>query len=105
MATLPRQAWYPAVRERQIATGDRVVDTPPTCRKISGLSQPLNVLNVPDAYLKLSTVVAVTGLSESTIRRRMLDRSFPLPVRLSPRCTRWVAANVCEWLRAQKSAD
>lgn len=62
--------------------------------------QPLNVLNVPEAHLKLSTVVAVTGLSKSTIRRRIADGSFPGPIRHGKRCTRWVSRDVAAWLRA-----
>lgn len=67
-------------------------------------AQPLNVLNVPEAHLKLSTVVAVTGLSESTIRRRIADGAFPRPIRHGKRCTRWVSRDVAAWLQAGDEA-
>lgn len=70
-----------------------------TFKQKSGASQPLDVLSVPDALLKLTTVVSLTGLSESTIRRRIADGSFPKPIKRSVRCTRWISRDVATWLR------
>jgi prophage regulatory protein len=69
------------------------------------LPQPLNVLDVPQAHLKISTVIALTGMSESTIRRRIADGHFPPPIHHGKRCTRWVARDVATWLEASGQVD
>ncbi len=51
--------------------------------------------------LKEGEVVDLTGLSRSTIRRRMSDADFPLPRRLGPKAIRWYKDEVDEWLAAQ----
>ncbi|WP_243457468.1 helix-turn-helix transcriptional regulator [Ottowia testudinis] len=68
-----------------------------------GPSQTVDSLKIPEALLKISTVIAVTGLSESSIRRKMAAGDFPLPVRDGLRCTRWIAAEVQAWLRARQA--
>ena len=60
--------------------------------------QPLNAISVPDALLKVATVGAVTGLSSSSIFRKVAAGEFPQPVRLGKRCTRWRASLVTAWL-------
>lgn len=59
------------------------------------------VVQIADALLKIQTVIAVTGLSESTIRRKVSDGTFPKPIKDGCRCTRWVAGSVTSWLRAK----
>lgn len=66
-------------------------------------AQPFHVLQIADALLKIQTVIGVTGLSESSIRRKVADGKFPLPVKDGTRCTRWVAGDVTNWLRAKGS--
>lgn len=65
--------------------------------------QPLEAASLPDALLKIATVAAVTGLSASTIFRKLAadPPQFPEPVRLGSRCTRWKSASVRAWLAAQ----
>lgn len=60
----------------------------------------LEVFSVPDAHVRLSAVVAITGLSESTIRRRLQTSDFPAPIRHGKRCTRWIARDVLAWLNS-----
>jgi prophage regulatory protein len=67
-------------------------------------AQTLQALHIPEALLKIQTVTAVTGLSETSIRRKMAEGKFPQPVKDGARCTRWVAANVASWLRARAAA-
>ena len=67
-------------------------------------AQTLQALHIPEALLKIQTVIAVTGLSESTIRRKVAQGKFPAPVKDGTRCTRWVAGNVTNWLRAKVAA-
>ena len=61
--------------------------------------QTLDSLKIPEALLRISTVTAVTGLSESSIRRKVAAGQFPAPVKDGLRCTRWVAADVLTYLR------
>jgi prophage regulatory protein len=63
-------------------------------------AQPLETLHIPEARLKLKTVVALTGLSESSIRRRVAAGDFPAPQKYGARCIRWISAEVLDWLSA-----
>lgn len=59
----------------------------------------------PDAQLKIQTVVELTGLSESSIRRKVSASIFPAPIKDGPHCTRWVASDVTAWLRSRAGAS
>ncbi len=63
--------------------------------------QTLDSLKIPEALLRISTVIDATGLAESTIRRKVAAGEFPAPIKMGTRCTRWVAADVQNWLRKQ----
>jgi len=63
--------------------------------------QPLHAAQVADALLRLSTVVAITGLSRSSLYARIKAGSFVEPIRLGTRCTRFRAGDVQAWLVAQ----
>lgn len=63
--------------------------------------QTLDSLKIPEARLRISTVIDVTGMSESSIRRKVAAGQFPAPVKDGTRCTRWIAAEVMNWLRAK----
>lgn len=66
-------------------------------------TQPLHVAQVADALLRLSTVEAITGLGKSTIYAKLKanDGSFPKPIRLGSRCTRFKAGDITAWLAEQ----
>lgn len=66
--------------------------------------QTVQSLHIPEALLKIQTVIEVTGLSESSIRRKVAEGKFPTPVKDGKRCTRWVAGAVSNWLRAKGAA-
>jgi len=51
----------------------------------------------PDTMLNMHDVSRLTGLSESTIKRMVIDGRFPAPIKLSPRRNGWVASSVIEW--------
>lgn len=59
----------------------------------------------PDARLKIQTVIELTGLSESSIRRKVAAGAMPAPVKDGTRCTRWVASDVTAWLRSHGGAS
>jgi predicted DNA-binding transcriptional regulator AlpA len=64
--------------------------------------QPIAVLDNPDALLTTRTTSAVSGLSESTMDRRSKAGTFPKPVKVGPRCKRYIAGDISAWLRAQR---
>lgn len=64
-------------------------------------TQPLSAASVPGALLNIRTVAAVTSLGESTIWRRAAAGDFPAPTNIGPRCTRWRASDVSEWIDRQ----
>jgi prophage regulatory protein len=53
----------------------------------------------PDRILRLKTVLERTGLSRSTMYRKMQNGTFPQNIRISTRCTGWRESAVNEWLR------
>lgn len=75
--------------------------TAPERRPRRAATQTLDSLKIPEALLRISTVTAVTGLSESSIRRKVAAGQFPPPVKDGLRCTRWVSQSVVNWLRKQ----
>jgi prophage regulatory protein len=66
--------------------------------------QTVAAAQIPEARLKIQTVVELTGDSASTIRRRVAAKLFPAPIKDGTRCTRWVAADVLEHLRKRGAA-
>ena len=46
-------------------------------------------------------VLKICGLSKSEVWRRVRNGSFPEPVRLGKRCTRWNLAEIEDWVRAR----
>lgn len=53
--------------------------------------------------LRLKSVLERTGLSRSTLYRKMQDRTFPKALRISARCTGWRESDVEAWLRNPES--
>lgn len=48
-------------------------------------------------FLRMPTVMRITGLGRSTIYRLVADRQFPSPVRLGPRAVGWRRADIDRW--------
>jgi prophage regulatory protein len=53
----------------------------------------------PDRILRLNAVLDRTGLSRSTLYRKMQNGTFPKNVRISTRCAGWRESSVEEWMR------
>ncbi|MDR3386921.1 MAG: AlpA family phage regulatory protein [Rudaea sp.] len=53
----------------------------------------------PDRILRLNAVLDRTGLSRSTLYRKIQAGTFPAQVRIATRCTGWRESAVSEWLR------
>lgn len=68
-------------------------------------AQPLHAAQIANALLRLSTVEAITGLGKSTIYAKLKadDGSFPKPIKLGTRCTRFKAGDITAWLLAQSA--
>ena len=56
---------------------------------------------VTPVFLRMSSVVRMTGLGRSTIYRLVAERKFPSPVRLGPRVVAWRLADVDRWSEAR----
>lgn len=57
----------------------------------------------PDALITVELVEALTGFSETTIRRMMKKGDFPSPRKFSRSLVRWRAGEVRAWLRARET--
>ncbi|MGH6616684.1 helix-turn-helix transcriptional regulator [Sphingomonas sp.] len=55
--------------------------------------------DVPDRILRLKTVLQRTGLSRSTMYRKIQNGTFPKNVQISTRCTGWRETAVNDWMR------
>jgi len=55
--------------------------------------------DTPDRILRLKTVLDRTGLSRSTLYRKVDEGTFPAQVRIAARCVGWHESAIAEWLR------
>jgi prophage regulatory protein len=55
-------------------------------------------------FLRIGTVVRLTGLGRSTIYRLMADEEFPPPVRLTKRVVAWRRADLERWSEGRPTA-
>lgn len=52
----------------------------------------------PDRILRLKAVLERTGLSRSTLYRKIEARTFPKQIAISTRCTGWRESAVIDWM-------
>ena len=69
----------------------------------SGLRRPMED-NVAVMFLRVQSVIHITGLSRSTLYRLIADESFPRPVRLGPRAVAWRRSDIDAWGEARLTA-
>jgi prophage regulatory protein len=55
--------------------------------------------DTPDRILRLGAVLNRTGLTRSTLYRKIQTGTFPKQVRIAPRCTGWRESAVSDWMR------
>jgi len=55
--------------------------------------------DTPDRILRLNTVLDRTGLSRSTLYRKIQIGTFPAQVRIATRCTGWRESAINDWMR------
>src|SRR3546814_17420817 len=53
----------------------------------------------PDRILRLNTVLDRTGLSRSTLYRKVQAGTFPKQIRIAERCAGWRESAVNAWMR------
>ena len=56
-------------------------------------------MTTPNRILRLGSVLERTGLSRSTLYRKIQGGSFPAQVRISERCIGWRESDIERWLR------
>jgi len=52
----------------------------------------------PEKILRIRTVLTRTGLSRSTIYRKMKDGTFPSQIKISEHCTGWRESEINHWI-------
>ena len=52
----------------------------------------------PDRILRIRTVLERTGLTRSTVYRKMAAGTFPKNIRISTRCIGWRESAIAAWL-------
>lgn len=55
--------------------------------------------DTPNRILRLKAVLERTGLSRSTLYRKMQSGTFPPNIKISTRCTGWRESAINDWLR------
>lgn len=58
-----------------------------------------------DRILRIKAVLALTGLTRSTLYRKMEAGTFPQNTQISTRCMGWRESAVAEWLHNPMSYD
>lgn len=72
-------------------------------RHPSGLAAPAASL-MPDQFLRLPEVMAVVGVSRTTIYRWVSEGVFVRPCKLSRRVVAWRASELAQWIEARQHA-
>lgn len=56
---------------------------------------------VQDRILRIRAVLELTGLSRSTLYRKVQDGTFPRQIKISERCSGWRERAVRDWMIEQ----
>jgi prophage regulatory protein len=56
-------------------------------------------LDTTDRIIRIATVLQLTGLSRSTLYRKVQRGEFPKQIKLSERCAGWRQSSVHGWMR------
>ena len=76
---------------------------PSTVARSSASPHQLSLsLRLPDTgFLRQTQVLQFVPISKSTLWRRVEAKTFPLPVKLSPRVTVWRVEDIRRWITEQ----
>jgi prophage regulatory protein len=53
-----------------------------------------------DRFIRCNQVEELTGLSRSTIYRKIANDEFPKPIKTSARASRWRLSEIKEWMES-----
>lgn len=53
----------------------------------------------PERILRIKSVLERTGLSRSTLYRKIRDGTFPAQIPISTRCMGWKESKISDWLQ------
>lgn len=85
---------------------DHLQHSEPTPRPVRvRLAQSLEAASLPGALLRMNTVCELLGLSRATVYRLIAAGSFPKPVHVTPRCSRWRSDEVAAWSCKQQGGE
>ena len=63
------------------------------------LSSSRSIASLPESgYVRQAKLLLFVPFSKSTLRRRVIDKTFPPPVKLSPGVTAWRVEDVRRWM-------
>ena len=82
------------------------IDTSPECRMrpANPTTDRLQSVSPEPTFLRMPTVIRMTGLGRTTIYRLMADEQFPHPVKLGPRAVAWRRVDLDRWSEARPMA-
>ena len=55
-------------------------------------------MTIPDRIIRIKSVLAVTGLSRSTLYRKVKKGTFPPKFKISTQCSGWYESAVKTWM-------
>lgn len=61
--------------------------------------------DTPERILRLKSVLTRTGLTRSTLYRKIEQGSFPRQIKISERCVGWRQSAIDEWMREQEGNE
>lgn len=64
--------------------------------------QPLDIINVPGAWLNIRTVEILVGFKKTKINEEIKAGRFPAGIPQSPTCTRWLSDDIKAYLDARR---
>ena len=65
----------------------------------------MRIVEPLDRLLTIKQITAEIGISRSTIYRRMREGTFPKPIRIGPRATRWPESAIKVWLAGLRASN
>lgn|SRR6185503_4488123 len=87
-----------AVPVKAMSAGELPDSAPPKKRRPI---EPSPVILGEDPLIRRSDVELLTGMSESTLRRRVREGAFPRPRQIGKKAYRWSLSEVVEWTESR----
>lgn len=62
------------------------------------------IQTVENRILRIRAILELTGLSRSTLYRKIQDGSFPRQIKIAERCAGWREHEVRDWIAERQSS-